>query len=109
MALRRSLGVMAIPLAKSLITVGVALQCGCQLQEAGVPLTDALSLQSSVVPIVGIGVIETLSHSCCFGVGVDIPQGVEHPFVVFRCNGSRVIPGFSEMPATPSKAVECHC
>ena len=102
MALRRSLGVMAIPLAKPLITVGVALQCGCQLQEAGVPLTDALSLQSSVVPIVGIGVIETLSHSCCFGVGVDIPQGIQHSPVVFWVNGNGVIPGFPEVPAMTS-------
>jgi len=43
MALRRSLGVVAIPLAKTLITLGAFLQGGCQGQETGVPFTDAIA------------------------------------------------------------------
>ncbi len=38
MALRCSFGVMAIPLAKPLITPGAFLQRGCQLQKTWVPL-----------------------------------------------------------------------
>ncbi len=37
MALGCSFGVMAIPLAKPLITLGASLQSGCHLQETGVP------------------------------------------------------------------------
>ena len=62
---------MAILLAETLITLGASLQRWCQRQEAWVPLTDAIILQSSVVPVVGIGVIKSLSHPCCFGIGVD--------------------------------------
>ena len=102
MALRRSLGVVAIPLAETLITLGASFQGWCQLQKAGVPFADAITRQPAVVPIVGIGVIETLSHSSCFGVGVDIPQGIQHPSVVFWMNGSGVIPSFPEVPATTS-------
>ena len=73
------------------------------------PLTDAIILQSAVVPVVAVGVIETLSHPCCLGIGVDISEGIQHPSVVFRSNGSGVIPCLPEVHATPSKAVECHC
>jgi hypothetical protein len=68
---------MAILLAETLITFGAALQRWCQGQEAGVPFTDAINLQPAVVPVVGIGVIKSLSHSCCFGIGVDIPEGIQ--------------------------------
>jgi hypothetical protein len=36
--------VMAILLAETLITLGAAAQRWCQLQETGVPFTDAISL-----------------------------------------------------------------
>ena len=42
MALSDSLGVMAILLAKPLISPGASLQAWCQLQKAGVPFTDAV-------------------------------------------------------------------
>ena len=100
---------MAILLAETLITLGAFLQGGCQLQETGVPLTDAISLQPAVVPVVAIGVIKPLSHSCRLGIGVDISERIQHPSVVFGGNGSGVIPCLPEVPATPSKAVECHC
>ncbi len=58
MAFGSCFGVMAIPLAKALITPGTALQASCQLQEAGVPFTDAITRQPAVVAIVGIGVIK---------------------------------------------------
>ena len=93
MALGCSFGVMAIPLAKPLITIGASLQGWCQLQEAWVPFADAITRQPAVVPVVGIGVIKPLSHSSCFGVGVDIPERIQHSSVVFRRNGSGVIPG----------------
>jgi hypothetical protein len=85
---------MAILLAEMLIPLGASLQAGCQLQKAGVPLTDAISFQPAV------GVIETFSHTCCFGVGVNISEAVECSSVVFWVNGSGVIPGFPEVPAT---------
>ena len=75
---------MAIPLAETLVTLGTSLQSWCQLQETWVPFADAISLQPPVVPVVGIGVIKTLSYSCCFGVGVDVPEGIQHPSVVVR-------------------------
>jgi len=108
-ALVCSFGVMAIPRAKPLITLGASLQGGYQRQETGVLFTDAINLQSAVVPIVAIGVIKPLSHPSCFGIGVDIPECIHHPSVVFGGNGSGVIPCLPEVPATPSKAVECHC
>jgi hypothetical protein len=40
---------------------------------------------------------------------VDIPECIQHPSMVFGGNGSGVIPCLPEVPATPSKAVECHC
>ena len=73
------------------------------------PFTDAIAFQPAVVTVVGIGVIKFLSHPCRFGIGVDIPEGIQHPSMVFGGNGSGVIPCFPEVPATPSKAVECHC
>ena len=82
---------------------------GSTIKLKGVPFTDAIAFQSAVVPVVGIGVIKSLSHPCCFWIGVDIPEGIQHPPVVFRSNGSGVIPCLPEVPATPSKAVECHC
>jgi hypothetical protein len=100
MTLGSTFGVMAILLAETLIPFGASPKAGCQLQETGVPFADAISFQPSVVPIVGIGVIETPSHSSCFGIGVDIPQGIQHSPVVFWMNGSGVIPGFPEVPAT---------
>lgn len=100
MALGCSLGVMAILLAEMLIPLGASLQAGCQLQKAGVPLTDAISFQPAVVTVVAVGVIETFSHTCCFGVGVNISEAVECSSVVFWVNGSGVIPGFPEVPAT---------
>ena len=70
MALRCSFDVMAILLAKSLILLGASLQRWCQLQEAGVPLTDAIAFQSGVVPVVAMGVIKFFMHPCRFGVAV---------------------------------------
>ena len=108
MALSSSLGVMAILLAKPCISPGASLQAICQLQKAGVPLTDAITRQPAVVPAVGIGVINPFSDSCCLLVGVDIPQGIQHSSVVFRCDDSGVIPDFPELPAMTTQAVECH-
>ena len=100
---------MAILLAETFITLGASRKRWCQGQEALVPFTETISFQSAVVTVVGIGVIKSLSYPCCFGIGVDIPEGIQHPSVVFRGNGSGVIPCLPEVPATPSKAVECHC
>ena len=109
MALGSSFGVLAIPLAEALITLGAPIQSGCQLQETGVPLGDAIAFQPAVVPVVGIGVIKSLPDPCRLGIGVDIPEGIQHPSVVFRSNRSGVMPCLPEVPATPSNAVECHC
>ena len=57
---------MAILLAETLITLGAAAQRWCQLQETGVPLTDAIILQSAAVPVVGARVIKSFFHACCF-------------------------------------------
>ena len=73
------------------------------------PFTDAIAFQSAVVPVVTIWVVKPLSDPCRFRIGVDIPECIQHPPVVFWSNGSGVIPCFPEVPATPSKAVECHC
>jgi hypothetical protein len=100
--------VMAILLAETLIMLGAFLQCGCQCQETWVPFTDAIAFQSAVVPVVGIGVIKPFSHSCRFGIGVNVPECIQHSSVVFRSNRSGVVPCLPEVPATPSKAVECH-
>ena len=109
MALRCSLGVMAILLAETLITLGVVFEGWCQVKETWVSLTDAIILQSSVVPVVRIGVIKSPSHPCCFGIGVNVPECIQHSSVVFRSNRSGAIPCLPEMPATPAKAIECHC
>ncbi len=69
MALGSTLDVMAILLAETLITLGAVFEGWCQCQEAWVPLTDAITLQSAVVPVVAIGVIETFPYSCKFGIG----------------------------------------
>jgi hypothetical protein len=45
MTLGSTFGVMAILLAETLITLGASLQRWCQLQETGLPLTDAIILQ----------------------------------------------------------------
>ncbi len=68
------------------------------------PFTDAITLQSAVVPVVGIGVIKSFPYPCRFGISVDIPECFQHPSVVFGDNRSGVIPCLPEVPATPSKA-----
>ena len=71
MASGSSFGVMVIPLAKLLKPFGAAFEAWCQLQKAGVPLTNAITRQPAVMPVVGIGVIKTLPHTSGFGIGVD--------------------------------------
>ena len=61
---------MAILGAKVLITLGASRKRWCQCQETWVPLTDAITLQPAVVPVDAMGVIETLTHPCRFGIGV---------------------------------------
>ena len=73
------------------------------------PLRQPICFQSAVVPIVGIGVIKPLTHSCCFGIGVDVAERIECSFVVFGGNGCLVIPCIPKVLATPCKAVEQHC
>lgn len=63
-------------------------------------IIGAVSFQPSVGPVVAGGVIETISHTCCFGVGVNRTESVECSSMVFWVNGSVVIPGFLEVPAT---------
>lgn len=99
---------MAILLAETLITLGAALKRWCHLQKTWMPFTDAITFQPAVVPVVGIGVIKSFSYPCCHWIGVDIPECIQHPSVVFGGNRSGVIPCLPEVPATPSKAVECH-
>ena len=65
-------------------------------------LTQSIPLQPAVVLVVGIGVIKPLSHSSCFGVGMDSPECIQHPSVVFWRNRSGVIPGFPKVTATSS-------
>ena len=60
---------MVILLAETLITLGAFLQLGCQYQETWAPFSDAITLQSAVVPVVGIGVIKSFSYPCRFGIG----------------------------------------
>ena len=75
------------------------------VQEAGVPLADAITRQPAVVPIVGVGVIQTFPYPCCFGIGMDIPQGIQHSPVIFWSNRSGVIPCLPKVPAATRKAV----
>jgi hypothetical protein len=86
-ALGRTFGVEAIPLKEPLITLRASFQRRRQLQEGRVPLTDAIALQPAVVPVVALGVIETLGHSSSFRIGVNVPQGIQRPSVVFWRNG----------------------
>ena len=108
MAPRAAFAVMAILLAEPCISPGTAFQAGCQLQKTRVPLTDAITCQPSVMPVIGIGVIEALSHSCCLWIGMDVAQCMQHSPVIFWSNGSGVIPGFPKMPATSRKAIQSH-
>ena len=74
MAPGSTFGVMAALLAEALITLGAALQGWCQWEKAGVPLTDVIKLQPSVVPVAGIGVIKSLTDPWWCGVSVS-PAG----------------------------------
>ena len=78
------------------------------MQKGRMPVTDAVGFQSAVVPVVAIGVIETLPNSCCLWIGVNVSQGIECPLVVVWSNGCGVIPCLPEVPATPAKEVEQH-
>ena len=73
------------------------------VQEAGVPLADAITRQPAVVPIVGVGVIQTFPYPCCFGIGMDIPQGIQHSPVIFWSNRSGVIPCLQKCQQRPEK------
>ena len=74
MTLGSTFGVMAILLAETLITLGASLQRWYQLQETGVPFTDAIAFQSAVVPVVAIGVIKSFSYPYWHSLGVS-PAG----------------------------------
>ena len=63
---------MAILLAETLITLGAAVQCGCQLQKGWVPFTDANAFQPAAVPVVAIAVIKSLSYPCRLGICVSL-------------------------------------
>ncbi len=76
------------------------------MQKGRMPVTDAVGFESAVVPVVAIGVIETLTHPCCLWTGVNVSQGIECPPMDLWCSGSGVIPCLPEMPATPTEAVE---
>ena len=78
---------MTILLAETLITLGASLQRWCQLQKTGVPLTDAINLQPAVVTVVGIWVVETLTHSCCHRVGVSAADN--RPMEEATCSAGR--------------------
>ena len=87
MALGSTFGIMAILLAETLITLGASLQRWCQLQETGVPFTQSIILQPAVVTVVGIWVVETLTHSCCHRVGVSAADN--RPMEEATCSAGR--------------------
>jgi hypothetical protein len=68
MALVISFGVMAIMLTKVLITGRAAFESRCKLQEAWMPLTDAIAFKSAVVPVVGIRGIKPFLIPAAFGL-----------------------------------------
>jgi hypothetical protein len=39
-----------------------------ELKEIWVPLTDAIAFQPAIVPVNGIGVMESFTHSCCLWI-----------------------------------------
>ena len=51
------------------------------------PFTDAIILQSAVVPVVGVRVVETLTHSCCHRVGVSAADN--RPMEEATCSAGR--------------------
>jgi hypothetical protein len=72
------------------------------------PLSDAIAFQHAVVPVVGIVVIETLAHSSCFWISVNVSQVIKHRSVGFSSNCCGLIPCLPEVPATTTQEVERH-
>ena len=83
MALGSSFAEMAIALAVTLIALGTTIERCREPEKGWAPLTDAICLQPDVVAIVGVGVIKAFPYPSRFGIGMDIPQGIEHSSVVF--------------------------
>ena len=58
--------------------------------------------------VVGEVVEEALLHLCCFGVGVDVTQGVQCPLVVRLLETAAVVAFLPEMPRPIEHPVEAH-
>ncbi len=83
MALGNSFTVMAIALAETLIALGTTIERYREPEKGWAPFTDAVCLQPDVVAIVGVGVIKAFPYPSRFGIGMDIPQGIQHSPVIF--------------------------
>jgi hypothetical protein len=58
-------------------------QRGRQLETTWVPPTASIALQSAVVPVAGVGVIKSLTHSWRLWIGVNIPECIQPPLWSF--------------------------
>ncbi len=74
---------MAIVLAETFIALGTAIERCRELGKCWRLFTDAICLQPAVVAIVAIGIKESFSYPCCFGIGMDISERVKHSPMVF--------------------------
>ena len=102
------LPLVSVGLAEPCISPGASFQARSQWQKTRVPLTDAITLRSSVMAVIGIGVIKPFSDSCCLWIGVNIPQCIQHSPVVFWSNGCGVIPCLPKVSAASRKTVQSH-
>ena len=72
------------------------------------PLGESVVTQPVVDSIVGEIVEKALLHFSCFGVAVDIPQGIQCPFVVRFLKSAAMISLLPEMPCPIEHSVEAH-
>ncbi len=72
------------------------------------PLSQTVITQALVGSVVAEIIEEALLHPCRLGVGVNVPQGVQCPFVVRLLETAAVVAFFPEMPRPIEHSIEAH-
>ncbi len=72
------------------------------------PLSYPIVTQPVMDAVVAEVIEEALLHSCCFGVGVDVPQGVQCSFIVRFLETAAVVAFLPEMPRPIEHPVKTH-
>lgn len=101
-------GLGAIVFAKFAIGSSTEIERRSQAQKSWMPLAEAVMAQ----PVINAVVAEVIEKACldarCFGVGVDVSQGVEGTAAIGNGKSGAVVALFPKMAGTPQQPVKAH-